>query len=139
MASKWLTWSPAGKPRKPSEPAPFDFDGHAVEFDVNGERHFLVAAEADAQGLIELDGVRRGEIWTTAELDVIAAIGDPAARHEIARWKRTLGGTLRADDRPGGATAAGSGRARTGIFRLAGRTEPSKPTKPARGRLAGRF
>jgi hypothetical protein len=53
MTSKWLAWTPQSEPAKPTELAPFNLSGHAVEFERNGTRHFLVADEADAQRLIE--------------------------------------------------------------------------------------
>ncbi len=88
MTSKWLTWSPAGEPAKPTELAPFNLGGQAVEFNRNGERNLVVADDAAAQRLIELDGIPRGEIWTIAEVDLMTAVQDLAARDEIAQWKR---------------------------------------------------
>lgn len=97
MTSKWLNWVPSDEPTKPTEPPAFELAGHAVEFERNGECCFLVADEADAKRLIELDGIRRGEIWTVAEVDLITAAPDQDARDEIARWKRIFNGTLRPD------------------------------------------
>ncbi len=88
MTSKWLTGSPAGEPAKPTELAPFNLGGQAVEFNRNGERNLVVADDAAAQRLIELDGIPRGEIWTIAEVDLMTAVQDLAARDEIAQWKR---------------------------------------------------
>jgi hypothetical protein len=97
MTSKWLDWTPQSEPAKPTELAPFNLCGHAVEFDRNGARHFLVADDADAQRLIARHGASRGEIWTLAEVDLMAAVPDQAARDEIAQWKRTFNGILRPD------------------------------------------
>jgi hypothetical protein len=97
MTSKWLNWVPSNEPGKPTEPPAFELAGHAVEFERNGERCFLVADEADAKRLIELDGIPRGEIWTAAEVDLITAAPDQEARDEIAQWKRMFNGTLRPD------------------------------------------
>jgi hypothetical protein len=95
--SKWLAWTAQSEPAKPSKPSPFTLEGHAVEFERDGTRHFLVADEADAQRLIELCAIPRGEIWTVAEVDLMAAIPDQAARDEIAQWKRGFNGVLRPD------------------------------------------
>lgn len=97
MTSKWLAWTPQSEPAKPTELAPFNLCGHAVEFERNGARHFLVADEADAQRLIQLAQLPRGEIWTVAEVDLMAAVQDQAARDEIAQWKRTFNAILRPD------------------------------------------
>lgn len=97
MTSKWLAWTPQSEPAKPAKPGPFTLEGHAVEFEHHHERCFLVADEADAQRLIALDGVPRGEIWTVAEVHLITAVQDQAARDEIAQWKRTLNGILHSD------------------------------------------
>ncbi len=97
MISRWLKWAPSNRPAKPSEPTAFELAGHAVEFDRNGESYFLVADKADAQRLLELYGIPRGEIWTVPEVDLVSNIRDQAARDEIARWKRMFDGTLRAD------------------------------------------
>lgn len=97
MTSKWLDWTPQGEPPKPTELASFDLRGHAVEFNRNGERHFLVANEADARRLLELDGISRGGIWTVAEVNLIAMARDQETRDEIAQWKRMFNGILRPD------------------------------------------
>jgi hypothetical protein len=97
MTSKWLNWVPSNGPAKPTEPPAFELAGHAVEFERNGERCFLVTDEADAKRLIELEGIPRGEIWTAAEVDLIATAPDQEARDEIAQWKRMFNGTLRPD------------------------------------------
>lgn len=97
MTSKWLRWVPPNEPTKPTEPPAFALQGHAVEFECGGERYYLVADDGDAKRLIEREGVSRGEIWTTAELDLIAAVRDQTARDEIAQWKRMFNGTLRSD------------------------------------------
>lgn len=99
MTSKWLTWSPGGVPAKPTPPPRFQLSGHAVEFERNGERHFLVADEADAQLLSELERASRGEIWTAAEIDLLARVSDQTARDEIARWKRLFHARLSAEAR----------------------------------------
>jgi hypothetical protein len=54
----------------------------------------MVADEADAQRLIELARLPRGEIWTVAELELMAAVQDQAARDEIAQWKQMFNGIL---------------------------------------------
>jgi len=97
MTSKWLNWVPSNGPAKPTEPPAFELASHAVDFERSGERCFLVADEADAKRLIELDGIPRGEIWTAAEVDLITAAPDQEARDEIAQWKRMFNGTLRPD------------------------------------------
>lgn len=94
MTNKWLAWTAQSEPAKPTELAPFNLSGHAVEFDRNGARPFLVADEADAQRLIELYAIPRGEIWTVAEVHLMAAVQDQAARDEIAQWKRMFNGIL---------------------------------------------
>jgi hypothetical protein len=97
MTSKWFAWTPQGEPAKPAKPSPFTLEGHAVEFESQGERCFLVADDADAQRLIARHGASLGETWTVAELNLIATVPSQADRAEIARWKRTFNGTLRPD------------------------------------------
>jgi hypothetical protein len=97
MTSKWLAWTLVTKPTEPAKPPAFSLKGHAVEFDRNGERSFLVASDRDAQHLMSVAGAARGETWTVAELDLIAAVTDQDARAEIARWKRMFNGILRPD------------------------------------------
>ena len=92
-----MNWVPSNEPAKPTEPPAFELAGHAVEFERNGEHCFLVADEAEAKRLIELEGIPRGEIWTAAEVDLITAAPDQEARDEIAQWKRMFNGTLRPD------------------------------------------
>jgi hypothetical protein len=97
MTSKWLAWTPTTKPTEPPKPTAFLLEGHAVEFDRNGERSFLVANDRDALRLMSVAGAARGETWTVTELDLIAAVTDQDARAEIARWKRMFNGILRPD------------------------------------------
>ena len=97
MTSKWFAWTPQGEPAKPAKPSPFTLEGHAVEFERQGERCFLVADDTDAQRLIARHGASLGETWTVAELNLIATVNDQADRAQIARWKRTFNGTLRPD------------------------------------------
>ncbi len=97
MTSKWLAWMPQSGPTEPAKPSPFTLEGHAVEFERQGERCFLVADEADAQRLIELAQLPRGEVWTVAEVELMAAVPDQAARDEVAQWKRMFNGILRPD------------------------------------------
>lgn len=55
---------------------------------------FIVADDEDAELAVTRWKLQRGEVWTGAEIELIARIADPEARREIAQFKRTLSGTV---------------------------------------------
>ncbi|MEP7366880.1 MAG: hypothetical protein ABI972_26785 [Acidobacteriota bacterium] len=74
---------------------PASLRGKAVELWRAGERFFLVADEADAAEVVEKNVGTRGEVWTEAEVELVARITDQAMRDEIERWKRSTSGRVR--------------------------------------------
>lgn len=56
-------------------------------------RLWIVADEADAEAMTRR-GVRRGEVWTAAEIEMVARIEDQPTRDEIAAFKRCLSGAV---------------------------------------------
>ena len=60
----------------------------------DGRRFFLVADEQDAKEAMQRFGAHRGEVWTGAELELVASIPDQAMRDELESFKRQLGGCL---------------------------------------------
>jgi hypothetical protein len=68
--------------------------GRAVELWRDGNRFFLVADDEDAQEAMGRFGASRGEIWTRAELELVARFRDQAIRDEIETFKRKLDGAL---------------------------------------------
>jgi len=83
------------KAGQPSEPA--TLKGQAIELWRDGSRFFLVADEADAHETMRRLGARRGEVWTGAELELVASIKDQAARDQIEAFKRQMDGCLLPD------------------------------------------
>jgi len=71
--------------------------GQAVELWRDGRRFFLVADEEDAQEAIRRFGAHRGEVWTGAELELVASIPDQATRDEMESFKREIDGRLTPD------------------------------------------
>ena len=69
--------------------------GHGVELwsDAMG-RLFIVADDEDAELVAMRCHAKRGELWTSKEVTLIARIEDPEARLEIAHFKRTFSGKL---------------------------------------------
>jgi hypothetical protein len=59
-----------------------------------GGRVFVVADEEDAQETIRRFGVRRGEIWTPGETELLARIEDQAIRDEVAGFKPQIGACI---------------------------------------------
>ena len=72
--------------------------GQAVELwsDLAGGRLYIVADEEDAQEAIKRFGAGRGEVWTPGEIELVAHIQDQAVRQEVAAFKRSLDGCVRA-------------------------------------------
>jgi hypothetical protein len=68
--------------------------GSAVELWRDSRRFFLVADDEDAREAMRRFGAHRGEVWTSGELELVAAIPDQATRDEIEHFKRELGGCL---------------------------------------------
>jgi hypothetical protein len=81
-----------GQAGQPSEPT--TLKGQAVELWREGHRYFVVADEADAQETMRRLGARRGEVWTGAEIELVASIPDQASRDEIEAFKRQLDGCI---------------------------------------------
>jgi len=77
-------------------PAP-SLKGRAVELWRAGDRLFVVSDEADARIAMERFAASRGEIWTRAEVEVVATIREQSARDEVAAFKRQLNGSLSVD------------------------------------------
>jgi hypothetical protein len=70
--------------------------GQAIElWSTAAGRLFLVADEEDARLAIERFGVRRGDVYTAAEVRRIIAVNDPEAVAEIHEWKRQFDGNVR--------------------------------------------
>lgn len=91
---------PAGESQKTEAAAEapdleVDLKGRAIELwsDSLG-RLFIVADDEDAELAILRWNVQRGEVWTGAEIELIARIEDPEARLEVAQFKRTFSGTV---------------------------------------------
>jgi len=69
--------------------------GGAVELWRAGDRYFLVADDFDALALLAQGEAKRGEIWTAAEVEVVARINDQQMRDEVERWKRATNSRIR--------------------------------------------
>ncbi len=68
--------------------------GSAIELRHDGMgRLWIVADEADAAIVIRR-GAERGQVWTSAEIEIVARIEDQATRDEIARFKARFNGTV---------------------------------------------
>jgi len=74
---------------------PVSLTHRAVELWRSGERFFLVTDGADARAVVERGIGNRGEVWTYAEVEVVARIADQSVRDEVEHWKRITNGTCR--------------------------------------------
>ena len=68
--------------------------GRAVELWRDGNRFFLVADDEDALEAIKRFGVRRGEVWTRGEPELVTRFQDQAIRDQIEALKRQTDGSL---------------------------------------------
>jgi len=57
-----------------------------------------VADEEDAQEAIRRFGTRRGEVWISREIELVARFKDQDIRDEVANLKRQLDGCLSSND-----------------------------------------
>jgi hypothetical protein len=93
--------SPPGKPPEIEAGPDTTLKGRAVELwcDRTGGRVFIVADEGDAEEAMRRFGVRRGEVWTPGEIELVSRIDDQAIRDEIAAFKRKLDTALSQDSK----------------------------------------
>src|SRR5262249_1094940 len=91
---------PPAEPPPPSTaaPGPSALKSQAVELWRDGKRFFVVTDDVDAQEAIRRFGARRGEIWTSGELELVARFEDQATRDAVEALKRELDGSLSQDD-----------------------------------------
>jgi hypothetical protein len=103
--------------------------GQAVELWREGHRYFVVADEEDAQETMRRLGARRGEVWTGAEIELVARVQDQAIRDEVAEFKRRLDGCLSPEAMEGISPEEWKARALNRLFEQQGLTgQPAKIT-----------